>query len=326
MADDIDQWIAALKGSAPTGPLVAPMIGNALTNIANIPQRAIENSQHSLDTGTYDPAPTMQAAGSLMGLGVPSAEAGAAGIFGGRLAKTADLDKMAYALMKEGVKSPEDIWKETGWFRSPTDNRMKFEIPDTKARMLGHGLDYADEGAAMTGPAKHMFQHPDLYKAYPQLGNLSLRNGVYQNPTNGVGRGLFDTEGPLKGEATIHTEAPDLFRATSVGIHEMQHGIQDIEHFAPGGNSSLMAYYQEKAPSKLPLGEEKTDPYNLYRRLAGEVESRNAQYRHMLGKINPDNANIPPWSGESMDIPYEHQLIYNPKHDIITALRGNKSQ
>lgn len=47
-------------------------VASGINSVATLPRRAIENSQHSLDTGTYDPGPTLEAAMLLMGTGAIS--------------------------------------------------------------------------------------------------------------------------------------------------------------------------------------------------------------------------------------------------------------
>lgn len=44
-------------------------VASGINGVATLPRRAIENSQHSLDTGTYDPGPTLEAAMLPMGTG-----------------------------------------------------------------------------------------------------------------------------------------------------------------------------------------------------------------------------------------------------------------
>jgi hypothetical protein len=62
---------APTEGSAqpmPSGK-IAKVVAGMIKGIATLPQRAIENSQTSLDTGTYDPGPTLEAATLPMGTG-----------------------------------------------------------------------------------------------------------------------------------------------------------------------------------------------------------------------------------------------------------------
>lgn len=46
-----------------------PAVQSALTALATLPKRAIQNSQYALDSGTYDPGPTLEAATLPMGTG-----------------------------------------------------------------------------------------------------------------------------------------------------------------------------------------------------------------------------------------------------------------
>jgi len=46
-----------------------PAVEGAITSLATLPQRTIQNSQFALDTGTYDPKPTLEAAILPMGTG-----------------------------------------------------------------------------------------------------------------------------------------------------------------------------------------------------------------------------------------------------------------
>jgi hypothetical protein len=78
-----------------------------------------------------------ETAGSIVG---PMAGAGVArnalaanggtelGIFGGRMAKTADLNALARAERMAAENAPrESVWNETGWFQGP-DQKWRFEI------------------------------------------------------------------------------------------------------------------------------------------------------------------------------------------------------
>jgi hypothetical protein len=56
-----------------------PLVKHLLTQAAEIPQRAIQNSQFAQDTGTYDPRPTLEAAMLPMGAGGVSAVPAQAG-------------------------------------------------------------------------------------------------------------------------------------------------------------------------------------------------------------------------------------------------------
>jgi len=68
--------------------------------------------------------------------------------------------------------------------------------------------------------------------------------------------------------------APDLQTARSIGIHELKHLIDALERHAPGGS-----WRQFMGP-----GVSEPEAREIYRRLVGEVASRNAQYRLLMSE------------------------------------------
>jgi|ERR1700722_77279 len=316
----------------------SPLVGNLIAGLLNIPKHLIDASAEAVpglrkEDVTDNPnapepnAPLYKAAAdtamTLAGTGAPGAEAGAAGIFGGKLAKTADIPALIEAnKMRELGEPSERIWNDTGWFKSPTDSKWRFEIPDTSSKVASHGLDYTKEGSFYAGPSEAMFDHPDLYQAYPLLKYNKVYNTVYQNPKNGIGRGSYDPN-PI-GAKVIEAAAPDKLRMQSVMLHELQHAVQGFENFAPGGQPSTFARLKETFPQKLPLTELQSDPQQMYQRLAGEVEARNVQERHLQQLANHNARQIPPWYSSSMDTPYANQLVYDPNTDLVKSLRHLK--
>lgn len=89
--------------------------------------------------------------------------------------------------------------------------------------------------------AKFALEHPELYKAYPELGEIP----VYQG-----GRGLGSERASLRGgpqdmEMEI-TQSGLRADPRSSALHEMQHAIQTIEEMGPGG-SPTFAFKDPKA-------------------------------------------------------------------------------
>lgn len=347
MADDVNQVVAALRGQ-PLPDVGPPLVGDGgqvspgmpwANKAADIGSKVVQGAiaggiQHASTPGALmqpNPYPDnseeanwyndqrdkiatqwgpQQALNSLSP-GMAMAEPGAAGILGGRLAHTAKIENMFKAEdMLDAGKRMSAIRNETGWFQTPTDNQWKFEIPDTYARLNQHGLNYAKEGDFRMGPAAAMMDHPALYEAYPQLANDLMYNTVLQKPHNGVGIGSFTPSSKI-----IEIEAPDLRRARVIGLHELQHGVQDIEGFSGGGNPSDMARMQQYA--KVPPHEIKSNPVDAYERLGGEVEARNVMTRSLMSPT--ELAQRHPW--QTMDTPWEHQLHYDPISQMVLALR-----
>lgn len=309
----------------------APVLGSLAMGVLNIPKHLIDASANAVpglrkEDVTDNPnaaqpnQPMYNAAAdtamALAGTGAPAAEVGAAGIFGGKLAKTADVKALIEAnQMYKGGKGQAQIYGDTGWFQSPTDRKWKFEIPDNNARVNQIGLDYAHDGRFYTAPAGAMYEHPELYAAYPDLRNVKMYNTVMHDPKNGMGAGSFNPNGKV-----LEVSAPNLGNARSIATHEMQHAVQNIENFAPGGNPSHMAHLQESLPEKLPLHEQESAPYDLYHRLAGEVEARNAQTRMDFDPTHRQM--VAPW--ETHDTKYRDQLVYDPRYNFVRALKNSQ--
>jgi hypothetical protein len=286
----------------------------------------------------------------LAGTAAPMAQRGAAGIFGGRLAQTADHAKLARAEeMHAAGADPRAIWNETGWFQGP-DGHWRFEINDRESSfrkdwpMHPH---HTDVGSA--------FEHPELYKAYPDLATKDLDftenstfNGSYRRPVEATPGDLIP---PPPEQISISTRAtnPEGGRRSTM-LHELQHAVQQREGFVPGSSPEAMnrviaagedarliqRYRNEYAPEELEsafkeafgrpphpgamvladkltpeqLAKIETDPYEAYRRVYGEVEARNVQHRRDF--TPEDRRDIFP--GASEDIPREKQLIGAP-HD-----------
>jgi len=313
MADDNATLIAALKGqdAAAMQPetFANPAVASMLGQLATLPQRAIENSQHSLNTGTYDPAVPMEAAMSLAGAGLPMAEEGAAGIFGGKLAKTANLDKLAQAnrMVNKGVDRGM-ARQITGWHQGP-DGEWRFEIPDERSRMM-----YPNAG----GPAGTLFQHDELYKAYPGLQNVQMHSEINPNFPS-------DTGGWNLGTGLMQMSSRNPGQARLGALHEMQHAVQHIEGFTPGTTQEAYQEALKLAPEHLRKAAGDVDPWDMYQRTAGEVEARNVEQR---ADFNPRaRYDIHPW--ETQEYPYEKQLRvpavtgtdYEP---LLRALRGGQ--
>lgn len=138
------------------------------------------------------------------------------GTFGGSLAKTADHQALAKAQALEVAgASRDDIWDATGWFKG-VDGKWRFEIDDSGAKLAGYDK----------GPLRAALDHPELYRAYPDLGRVQTqiggRGGAYIPP------GKYNDE-------MIQASADD---ARSILLHEAGgHGVQHREGFARGGNT-----------------------------------------------------------------------------------------
>ena len=162
-------------------------------------------------------------------------------MFAGRLAKTANLGalKLAEDMAGRGA-SQYKIRQATGWFQGP-DAKWRFEIPDTASKWKDTPSQFTN--VSPEGRLSHdtsaalgdIFEHSDLYAAYPELSkadvNLSHAPGGMKGSYQTGGSGSPPT-------ITVGARDPESMRSTL--LHEMQHGVQDIEGFATGGNTSVL--------------------------------------------------------------------------------------
>jgi Large polyvalent protein associated domain 23 len=223
-------------------------------------------------------------ASGLTGVGTRFAEPGAAGIFGGKLAKTANLSalKLAKEMENAGV-SYRDIWRHTGWAQG-ADGAWRFEIPDTGAQFRKTPA----YGSKSTDTMADVLAHPELYAAYPELANMQ----AYRMSPRATYTGVYDPPyGGRQQAIGLNTAYPD--DPVTVLIHELQHAVQDREGFEPGG-----------MPKMTPEVRKNYSPDEAYPLSMGETEARNVEARRTM-KPGQRRAK-PPWT--TQDIPYDFQL------------------
>jgi hypothetical protein len=263
-------------------------------------------------------------------------------IMGGPMAKTANLNQLAFAKAAEKAKIPSaTIWEATGWHKNPKDGQWRFEIPDNKAHLwsdTAHQLGAGAKDIPLKGPGR--FSHPDLYAAYPELANVKLHGAPSDRGYLGQQRGKDIDLAPQfrpKMQSTL--------------LHEIQHVIQDIENTGRGSNVNMFRNmapaakidrvgktldlirdrqsalsraggYAKNQTELKALSEawerlyqykrqlaEGSDPYNMYRSTSGEVEARNVQHRETWGAQK--RKDVPP--DFSQDVPYSKQHVIMPR-------------
>lgn len=175
--------------------------------------------------------------------------------------------------LKEKHLKNKFIWALTGWNLDNADGNWKYEISDPKFKIKPKVMEGYTLGELVSGE--------QLFKAYPQLRD-NVEVLVFD--TNEV-----NANDKLKGRHTykdgidyigINAKLSDKEKLSTLS-HEIQHIIQRIEGFATGTNTE---FYVEGGKF---LGKDvdKDFGYELYRRTAGEVESRNVQGRMNLNPI-----------------------------------------
>lgn len=222
--------------------------------------------------------------------------------FAGEKAETAD--RFALSTAKDRITAgddPDTVRRETGWFQWKPDNRWRFEIDDSGAKLnigvFGNLASFKDshrQGATVG----QLLDHPKLFAAYPQLAKTPLAI---------VSRSMLDgANGGVSGNRVFLAEDLGKKEALSSLMHELQHGIQNVEGFAVGATPESVTPSNYKAQQiefihhledLLAKAEQSGDTtqakkvsedlrkiqsaasYDAYKRAAGEVEARNVQAR-----------------------------------------------
>lgn len=241
-----------------------------------------------------------------------------AGIFIGPKARTWDALAAQKAKMLEDIgRDAKSIWQETGTWRGP-DGKLRQEISDQPAKITEDVFNQIVANKQFKGPIGQAMTHQDLFKAYPESAGIPSTFFAQETPTGNVLRGRADTFQIPQ----LTVGGPSTTSQRSTALHELQHAVQQKEGFARGGNMSEFTNYTgalERA--RLNNGfdpvtgdfdfviEEQikrfgADPFDAYRRLAGEAEARAVQKRRNL---TPEQRRAT-FPEESYDVPL-NQLI-----------------
>ena len=216
---------------------INPMMQDALTR-AGVAETEGGNNLTRFVSGAMAPYAMGKYAGAV-GDAIGAAERRALsnaerGMFAGVGAKNADLKalKVAEKLEADGVDK-DVIWGQTGWGRG-VDNKWRFEIDDSKA-ILNDSLDNAD-GLGVGG----VISHPDVKANYSQTDNLSIDRmrqlGGNTLPKGSYNRSILNNVENEPYMPSIVIDAKDAGRAKDIGLHEIQHNLQDLENFGHGGS------------------------------------------------------------------------------------------
>lgn len=310
------------------------------------------------DMSGQDFGRVMNMAGNVAGGGITtgSAPEGALGMFIGRNAKTFPQGE----LLTEGVgeamgHSPQQIYANSGGYGNTTgifrgvDGLPRVEISDK-----GITPDFSRLREGQMTPLGQMLDHPELYRAYPELKDLKVtadpRDSYYASPRT---QEAMDRGGEFISLARDGRTHEDM-RGTL--LHEIQHWVQNREGFASGYsqngheivNSDVIQGMQRKleemrlqymrdsgrlqdlGPRGVDVGAMNTniDNYNAlanqiphakfgaYARAAGEVEARTTQQRRDLS-LPERQAEMPTdWAGrDTYTGPL--RLSHPPEHQWI---------
>jgi hypothetical protein len=173
----------------------------------------------------------------------------------------------AKAMAAQG-KTAEEIRAVTGWFPGRYDGKMRWEIPDSGAKLTAKWENLPAFTGLFGKPEyillKDALDHPELFAAYPQLGDVWLSKQGQ----------IFDFFGAVQGWFNPDTNSlnvtPNAKDPLSTLLHETQHWIQQREGFARGSNTeavmkglspsqktAAVAKMQEKAAELIAAAERK---------------------------------------------------------------------
>ena len=241
------------------------------------------------------PSPTM---------GSPASQIG---IFAGRNAKTADHGAMQRAASRLAAgDDPRVVWREEGWMRGP-DGHMRFEIDDSGSQFTG--------AAGSLQRAPEALRHADLYAAYPDMDEVGITSSVMNEPgatyanrhgfediqiggdpssyrsyaTHELQHAVQNREGFARGgNPDRFAQERDMARAQVHAINarlgEVARAMDEIPQYEQARSpafAALQKEYDDLMDRKITdIGPKASaDPFQQYRRLAGEAESRAVQKR-----------------------------------------------
>lgn len=117
----------------------------------------------------------------------------------------------------------------TGWYKW-VDGKMKFEIDDSKANIKNidsHSMSYWETKFLNWNKLNSVIDHPELFKQYPEAKNWEISQiEIWPKWTN---TGEFYIEWNTK---KIWWSFKTIEDMRSILLHEIQHGIQEVESFA----------------------------------------------------------------------------------------------
>jgi len=173
-----------------------------------------------------------------LGVAVPAAKAMIIAAY-----RTKDPDLMIKAAQMDKLGATgQAIFQTHGVYRGPIDRQWRAVLDSKNAETIaplvaldkGVGLDVA-LGAQ---PLEKVLKFPELYAAYPELRTMP----VIPKATGEFGSAAY-SYGTKSTEIAPQADARTF---TSVLIHEVEHGIQDLEGFTRGGSQKEFFTSEDK--------------------------------------------------------------------------------
>lgn len=164
--------------------------------------------------------------------------------------------------IKESQSTYPDLFpKELTAARRPLREEIK-----ANQNMLERNYGYESDPKWAGNFAQLAYEHPELYKEFPELKNVVIRQGREGGPYLGSYERL-----PHLQVGSVDVYGQSLRgNPKSTATHEMQHAVQDISGWQSGGTP------EQFMSSEVTNG---FTPFENYQRLAGEAQARLAQTR-----------------------------------------------
>jgi hypothetical protein len=232
-------------------------------------------------------------------------EAGTASIFGS--AERAPARRNAALELKRQGASDDEVFEKTGIFPGD-DNKLRFEIDDSKARFTGQvtknqygtiELESVPGNFDETVKLGDILDHEELYRFYPEARDIPVKDTpLFSFDT----LGSFDPETGLMRVKKTTGEKQDidkaLNQAESTLLHELQHYVQ-FKHdmnvggnkgqFLPEGFKELRTYVRNELKDyKKALQDAGENPWK-YRNLGKDLEFIDeVNYREATEGLDPE--------------------------------------
>ena len=238
-------------------------------------------------------------------------------MFLGARALHAPVDRMGKAMetMQAG-EAPRDVYKATRITKG-AEGAPRFEVSDAAARLReGERFDDLYDTEMVSGELADMLKHPELFSNYPELEKYTAilrkgpRGGSFDQGTtfeaagqtrkealnsllHELQHGVQSLEGNARGGSSRMAFLPGnkeafeilnrIRRDMATPLTEAQYAKQawNSDSITPDIAKDYRAYLKttKNIPANIDRQAQKTAAKEYYRRLAGEVESRNTQAR-----------------------------------------------
>jgi hypothetical protein len=145
------------------------------------------------------------------------------------------LDSLSVAqAMAARNADPQTIRRITGWIVNPYDKKLRWEIPDNNAQFTNAWYNLKESpvmGTPIVARLGDILSHPPLFKAYPEIADVTIiKRPAFLDFFKSIQGSFDDTANQI-------SVTPYAVDQLSTILHEIQHWIQNRENFARGSNT-----------------------------------------------------------------------------------------